>query len=225
MGKKFLVTAIFIMIIYGITCNGIYYGQSIEPLQGYFNINDNMVVEKGERITFKVNKVTDEELVDMIKEAFNNIDEKLTLKTSKENSFEFISKNINGYIEKDRNNVIIYVKTENNKISISQLEDEICKLVQGKGYDLQTNPYLIIKSENDANKAKENLLSLLKNKGAENIKELALEKKNRISISANSHSFSSTKILGVDVDVNIAVVNYNTGCYIIIGTPIIPITY
>ena len=105
------------------------------------------------------------------------------------------------------------------------MENEIYKIIQGKGYDLQTSQYLKIKSESNVNKTKEMLLSLLKNKGAENIKEVILENNNRISISANSHSFSSTKILDTYVDLNIAIVNYNTGCYIIIGTPIIPIIY
>lgn len=225
MRKKFLFIVIFIMIIYGASCNGIYYGQSLEPLEGYFNINENMVVEKGERITFKINNESNEEIKGIIYEAFENSSEKVIIKNEKSNYFDIESKNIKGYLEKDVNNVIIYIKTENNKISISQLEDEICKAVQGRGYDVQSYQYLKVKSKENFNETREQMLALLKNKGAENIKEISLEKNNRISVSANSHSFQSTKILGASVDVNIAITNYNTGCYIIIGTPIIPIIY
>lgn len=226
MGKKFLIIVISIMIVYGVTSNGLYYGQSIEPLQGYFNINENMVVEKGERITFKVDsKISNDEITGIIQKVFENSNEKLAIKNKKENQFDFESKNFKGYFQKDLNNVIIYVKTENNKISITQLEDEICKNIQGKGYDLQSYQYLKVKSEDNVIKTKEKIVTLLKNKGAENIKEISLEKNNRISISANSHSFQSTNILSASVDVNIAITNYNTGCYIIIGTPIIPIIY
>lgn len=225
MGKKFIVIIIFIMIIYGITCSGIYYGQSVEPLQGYFNINQNKMVEKGERITFKIDSITSEEVKGIIVKAFENIGENVMIKNSKENAFDILSKNISGYVDKDKNNVIIYIKTENNKISINKLEDEICKVIQGKGYDLQVNQYIKSKCEDNLIKTEEKILSLLKDKGAENIKETTLEKNKRISISANSHSFSSTKVLGVDIDVNIAIINYNTDCYIIIGTPIIPIIY
>lgn len=225
MGKKFAMIIILIIIFYGVTSNGIYYGKNLEPLQGYFNINEKMIVEKGERITFKIVKDSDNELKDVITRAFTNINEKIVINASKKDTFEFTSKNIYGYVEKDRNNVIIYYKTENNKISINKLEDEMCKIIQGNGYDLQVYQYIKAKSENNFTKEKERILTLLKDKGAENIKEVTLEKNNRTSISANSHSFSSTKILDTYVDVNVSISNYNTGCYIIIGTPIIPITY
>lgn len=224
--RKVLFILLSVLIIYNCNNNKIYFGQSISNVEGYFNIENSKVLERGVRANAKIYNIKNEELEDIIKKIGNEV--KVTKTTNLKNSglsIDFNSKNLNGYIEKDETKLIIYLKSENNNISLNSLENSIYTALRGKTTDITIGKYLVSVYEDQNSKTiLKNINNTFKENNAEDI-EISEIGEGKFSITANTNCFNTKKIAGKNLDINIAVLKYNSGCKIVIGTPIIPISY
>lgn len=85
---------------------------------------------------------------------------------------------------------------------------------------------LYVKSKilsNTIDEVKDEVLNQLKIYNAQNIDEVKIS--NGYSIISNTNLYEKKVILGKDIDFNCAIVKYSSGCYLIMGTPEIKVTY
>lgn len=224
--RKVLFILLLVLIIYNFSNNKIYFGQSISNIEGYFNVENSKVIERGIRASAKIYNIKNEELEDMVKKMGNDV--KITKTTNLKNngfSIDFNSKNLNGYIENDKAKVVIYLKSWNNYISLNTLENSIYTALRGKTTDIIIEKYLVaVYEDQNSETILKNTNNTFKENNAENI-EISEIGEEKFSITAKTNCFNTIKIAGKNIDVNIAVLKYNSGCKIVIGTPIIPISY
>lgn len=158
----------------------------------------------------------------------SNLCDKITSDDGLEYCVEFKNSNISGYLEANRldgNEVKVDValqeKTSNN--DINSLEEAVISN-KSNCNRLQCYKYLKAKSKmKNVYNIDEKVKKVLNSIKAENIKTVKLNK--NLSTTAYTKKFNYIQDGNRKVDFNYSVCKYETGNFIIVGTPIIPITY
>ncbi len=143
-------------------------------------------------------------------------------------SVEFNNNRIKGYIESisyDNHNVVtLNVVQYDNVYRLSELKDRVANAIGNHIKEVKYFDYLKAKI-NSGDKAKVNnkIIELLKENNASNIDTVEID--NGYSTVAYTKRYMMMKNNGKRIDLNYAVCSYNSGDYVIIGTPVIITTY
>ncbi|MCR3758390.1 YwmB family TATA-box binding protein [Clostridium felsineum] len=190
------------------------------------------VVETGVNISFINNgncKNVSNGIIKNIKgSGVKNLYSTVTLDDGLGYCIEFKNSNISGYIEasvldKDKVKVDIVEEEKVNNNNLNNIEETIL----GKDFNcnnLQCYKYLKAKSKiKKIKNIDEKVKKILSSIRAENIKTVKLNK--NLSTTAYTKKFNYIRDGNRKVDFNYSVCKYENGNFIIVGTPIIPITY
>lgn len=163
--------------------------------------------------------------------------QKTTISTKENNlCIDFSTDNSNGYIESltsdGENSISININVEGNQKNPTSLKSKIEKAIYSSGAVSKENlkyfDYIKanIKSKN-LGQINESIIEIIKKNGGENIQTVKLD--NGYSNIALTGQYESINVGGKREDLNFALMNYNAnssmGCYLIIGTPEITISY
>lgn len=141
---------------------------------------------------------------------------------------EFTKGNVNGYIEtmkyENHNVITVNMVERNNKNGLNEMKSKLQKCVEDENVTAKYFQYLRAQiSDNDINKANNEVLKILKGYGASNINTITLE--NGYTSTAYTGTYDAMQSNGKLMDFNYAVCRYHSNSYIILGTPEIIITY
>jgi hypothetical protein len=182
------------------------------------------IVEYGIKANFEIND-NGEEYCLALSKRLNLINSDINIKKSdKFYSIEFSKNGEKGYIEYssyDNHNVVTInmIKTDNMN-RIEEYKTTIKKAISKNEQEVKYFEFIKAKvQESDNLKLNNEIINVLKIKGAENIYSVELE--NGISTVAYTKQFTAMKNNGKKMDLNFAVCSYSSGNYLIIGTPII----
>lgn len=158
----------------------------------------------------------------------NKVDNRITINSPNVYCREFQNKNLYGYIEgkKNQNDTTISIfmrKVQRNDID-DELENKAKKFIGNKAYNLECHRYL--KAETSISSTAEvqnNIIKYLKSIGTENISTVKIN--NGFSTVAYTKKFVPILDNGKHIDLNFSVLNEKNKNYIIIGTPLIDISY
>jgi hypothetical protein len=143
-------------------------------------------------------------------------------------TIDFIKGNVSGFIQATNENNQIYVTIDVREKStvnnINMLKKNIENAVDKKYKNVKYYFYLKSKvKENNLSLVNDKINKILKNSGAKNIDTVEINK--GFSTVAYTKRYETVKNNGLLMDFNYAVTSYNSGNYIIIGTPTIKETY
>ncbi|NMM61539.1 hypothetical protein HBE96_02280 [Clostridium sp. P21] len=153
---------------------------------------------------------------------------KSMLKNEKIYCIEFGKNNVNGYIEtmkyENHNIITINLLEKSNSNLLSNMKSDVQKCIGGKNITIKYFQYLKAQvCNNNIDAINKEVLKILRNHGASNINTVAL--KNGYSTTAYTGIYNAIQINGKLMDFNYAVCKYQSGNYIILGTPEILTTY
>jgi hypothetical protein len=197
-----------------------YYGLILKEMNGE-------VVEYGLKTVFiaDTNGETEcEKLIYALKIDFDNNINFQYSEDDSEYSIDFNSLDFSGYIQYDKaeKNITIYMLEHKSNLDFQKIENIIKKTERKNEIDFYQ--YAKVKlPDNDQGKIKDKLINLLKKQCAKNIQETNLGKS--VCITALTGNYKAVKAGDSIIDLNCAVCNYNSGNYLIIGTPIIYESY
>lgn len=144
---------------------------------------------------------------------------------------DFNNKKYNGIVSmipyKDEYNVVLSISICGSDLDIEderQLKSKITEVLSPLSSRLEYSLY--VKSKilgNTIDEVKDAVLGQLKLYKAQNIDKVNIS--NGYSIISNTSLYEKKVILGKDIDFNCAIVKYSSGCYLIMGTPEIKVTY
>ena len=219
-----LMMSLFLML------NGrILQAKETDLLDEIINKTGSNVVEYGVSASYITNDMGIEALKDTLR-TLGYYDSNNVKISEKENVYtiDFIKANTYGYIEAANENNQIYVtidvkekSTINNINTLKKnIEDAVDKTHKNVKY------YLYLKSkieENNLSIVSNEIKKILIDRGAKNIDTVEVNK--GFSTVAYTKKFETIKNNGRLMDFNYAVTSYNSGNYIVIGTPTIKETY
>ncbi|KOA18351.1 hypothetical protein CLHOM_32530 [Clostridium homopropionicum DSM 5847] len=133
--------------------------------------------------------------------------------------------NINIIGHEQLNDITVEVIEKSKENDLNNLEGKYKSIVNGISKS-NYSEYQYLKASiptSDLSTLQKEIISLLKNKGAINVSTVKLEK--GFSTSAYTNKYKPKKNNGKLMDLNYALCNYNSGSFIIIGTPEIFTSY
>ena len=156
----------------------------------------------------------------------NQNDYRDTIKNEKIYCIEFDDNNLEGYIQNtryDNDNIItINIKGKNKANELDKLEEELTGALK----DENVRFFKYVKAridEKDLQKTNKDIITLLKDFRGENIETIKID--HGYSTIAYIKKYNPININGKPIDFNYALCSYNSGNYIIMGTPEILISY
>ena len=157
-----------------------------------------------------------------------NIENKVTINDGKVYCREFENGDIYGYIESRKdgnvNKINLFIRKTSEKNDISDLEKQVIKSVDKKANNVTIYRYIKAKiSEDSIKTTQEKIENYLKSIGSENMETVEIN--TGFSTVAYTNKYTPISDNGKLIDFNFAVKKASDGNYIIIGTPIIDITY
>ncbi len=163
-----------------------------------------------------------------IKRNLNTLENCVTISNDKVYCREFEKNNIYGYIEsiEDSNGskISIFMRELNPKENVNDIETKLRKTIGKKAIDINIYKYLKAKSSIKSTKLVQNkIIGYLKGIGTENISTVNINE--GYSTMAYTKNFASISDDGKYEDFNYAVLNEFDQNYIILGTPVIDISY
>ncbi|MDF2503790.1 YwmB family TATA-box binding protein [Clostridium sp.] len=169
-------------------------------------------------------QVTDKDIKDKDK----HIENKITINDEKVYCREFQSGDIYGYIESRKdgnaNNMSLFIRRINEKNNINSLEKQVMKSIDKEANNVISYKYIKAKISNDDVKVTQTKIeNYLKNIGSKNISTVEIN--TGFSTVAYTNKYAPISDNGKLIDFNCAVIKASDGNYIILGTPIIDITY
>lgn len=187
------------------------------------------VIEYGVRVSFMTEGIEKDILEDTLKTmGYYNPSNKIISIKENVHSIDFKKGDFYGFIESVKLDNVTYVTLDIKEIStvnnINLLKNNIENAV-GKKYK-NVEYFLYLKSklkQNDLAEVNNQIKTILKNSGAKAIDTVEIN--NGFSTVAYTKKYQAIKNNGDLIDFNYAVTSYNSGNYIIIGTPTIKETY
>lgn len=179
-------------------------------------------VEYGIRANFEIDENGEKYCLNLLKK-LNLSDSVINIsKNGKYYSVDFESEAVNGYIEysdyDNHNLVSLKIVRIDNENRLDELISTINSAINKK--DIKYFQYLKAKvSEGDTEKLNNEIINKLRTKNTTNISTVKI--RNGTSTVAYTKQFIPIKDNGKLVDLNFAVCSYESGNYLIIGTPII----
>ncbi|ADL52737.1 YwmB family TATA-box binding protein [Clostridium cellulovorans] len=216
-GKMFFVSVFFIVAVY-------FMGQASFG-QGFFIFSDYIdpkvckYKECGVKATFEITTTFDKFLESFIEKDF-------IINSKSDTEIKFSNEDINGLLNVDRDRITIEVITEKKSISSRYMKELLQRKIGLKGINMKVYEYYKFKLQDEnLELLKNKLIEELQRKKAKNIEAEILDGGNVYSVIADTGSFEKLTIGNKNIDINIAIAMYKSGNYIIIGTPIIPVSY
>ncbi|MDP4143431.1 MAG: YwmB family TATA-box binding protein [Bacillota bacterium] len=191
----------------------------------------------GEIIKSSRNKdLSDQTEISLINEAKNlknNNDKlrtinKITIDSNGVYCREFNKGQIYGYIESVKSNneyiIYIYIQIEDSKDNLAMLKSQVEKASNNNKFDMVVNQYVKAKlQDNDIAKVNKTILNIINKSGATNVNTVSFN--NGYSTVAYTKRYNAILDNNKKIDFNFAVCKYPSGSYIVIGIPVISITY
>lgn len=195
------------------------FGQAVFNFSDYIDPKVCEYKECGVKATFEISTTFDKFLESFIEQDF-------VIDSKSNNEVEFSNEDISGLINLDKNRVSIEFVTEKQSISTSYMKSLLQRDIGLKGTNVRMYEYYKFKLQDEKLELLKNkIIKELQRKKAENIEAEILDGGNIWSVIANTGKFEKLIIGNKNVDINIAIATYKSGNYIIIGTPIIPVSY
>lgn len=230
--NKFIILILFMVTIICSNC-GISYGFSkVEIFKQLHEIDEFSIEEFAVQGSF----YTDGQEKDMFNSIINNIEKeigKVTLDKKEVNHFNvlFEKGSYEGWIKifpyKDKNNVILNLSKKGENLDynyVEKLKDKLEKVLSSINGRVEYS--LCVRSKilsNTMEEVKEEVLKEIILNNGKNTEVIPIN--NGYSIIANLNSKNKKDIFGKEIDFNCAIVKYSSGCYLIMGTPEITLTY
>jgi hypothetical protein len=187
-----------------------------EIISRIINISNGLIVTTGIKADFKVNTYEAVQYDSMLEKISNNFTVTGDLKNKDYYSIDFKEGGISGYLEciKDNNinNFSLCLEEESGKNNLDELAKMITKLTGKKNEDLKIDKYIKCKLENNnILKVNNELIEKIKVEGLKDIQTIKYN---------NGYSNVAFVQRGNNKEtVNFVVCNYNSGSYLIVGTP------
>ena len=224
-----LMMCLFLIINGKILYAKILYAKETELMDEIINKTGSIVVEYGVRASYVTNNLEINTLKDTLKTLGYYDSDSMDISV-KEGIYtiDFIKGNTYGFIESANDNnqsyITIDVKEESTINNINILKQNIEGAIDKKHRNVKY--YLHLKSkikENNLSKVNNEIKKVLKGRGARDMDTVEINK--GFSTVAYTNKYETIKNNGRLIDFNYAVKSYNSGNYIIIGTPTIKETY
>lgn len=199
-----------------------------DPFNDILQMTNSKIVEYGITATFITDKDGEKVCNDILKKMnFIDAKNKSVLKNEKKYCIEFGKNNTNGYIEtmkyENHNVITIRLVEKSNNNLLSDMKCNLEKCIDDRSVTVKYYQYLKSEVYADVDTTNDKILKVLKNHGASNITTVAL--KNGYSSTLYTGLYDAMQSNGKLMDFNYAVCKYNSGNYIIMGTPEILLTY
>jgi hypothetical protein len=141
---------------------------------------------------------------------------------------EFQKGKTSGYVEsiKDNTNtkIEIFIRDANPKDNINNIEDKVSNIIEVNGYNISVHKYMKVKSSIKNRQLIQNkIVKYLKNIGTENIDTVKINE--GFSTVGYTKQYVPISDDGKNIDFNFAVIKESNKNFIILGTPIIDISY
>ena len=222
--KRLAISIVFVLLVLqGYNEGLIYYGQDIDPIEKVFKLDKNYIKEKGLKI--QITLLEDKDIIDDICK-WGQCKKDIYEEESDNNSVikgEIKGKLGNGYYVKNGKEINIMFSGSKN-VNLRLMKDKLLRYLDGNYRVLSINEYIIYDcNEKNINEEKINIKKQIKEQEFSNVKESDVN--NSTLITMNSHLFSPINDGISLIDLSVAFVSYPNDKYIIISTPIIPITY
>jgi hypothetical protein len=139
-------------------------------------------------------------------------------------SGEKVSGSIVNIIDGASSSIVLNIIEKSTYNNVEEIKNSIVNSLKLSSNNIQYSYNIKAKiPSNDMRSVNDNIINFLKGKGSSNLESIDIN--NGYSTVAYTKSFEPINSNGKFIDLNYAVVTYNTGTYIIIGTPIIMIPY
>ncbi|WPC42097.1 hypothetical protein [Clostridium sp. JS66] len=202
--------------------------KDLDPFNDILQITNSKTVEYGITASFITDKSGEKVCNDILKKMnFIDAKNKSVLKNEKKYCIEFGKNNTNGYIEtmkyENHNIITINLVEKSNKNLLNDMKRDLEKCIDDGNVTVKYYQYLKSQVYNDVDITNNKILKTLKDHGASNITTVAL--KNGYSSTLYTGLYDAMQSNGKLMDFNYAVCKYNSGNYIIMGTPEILTAY
>lgn len=193
------------------------------------NETNSEIVEYGLKTVFKAENNGEKECADIINKLDIGEEKQFSVyRDEKSYSINFTSKDISGYIEsinvENTNRITVEIVEHKSIYDMEALQQQLNRALGCKKEELEFFQY--VKSrirETDVKAANDFIIKLLKKEGATNI--VTTDLGSSVSTIADTGKYKKIKNGKSYMDFNSAVCSYESGNYLIIGTPIIMTTY
>lgn len=222
--KRLAISIVFVLLILqGYNEGLLYYGQDIDPIEEVFDLDKNCIREKGLKI--QITLIKEKDIIgDICKWA--KCEEDIFEEENDDNCVikgEIKGKLGNGYYVKNGKEINIMFSGRKN-VNLRLMKDKLLRYLDGNYNTLSINEYIIYDcNEKNINEEKINIKKQIEKQEFSNVKESEIN--NSTLITMNSHLFTPINDGISLIDLSVAFVSYPNDNYIIISTPIIPITY
>ena len=209
----------------------LYSNKNIDIYRSIIEKTESNVVEYG----LKTNFIADNNGIEKCTQIFNSLKQeyysRINMKTiisSETYRIEFDSEEISGYIRYYLNdgdkNIIISVIEHKSQLDFQGLKSRIIKAIGNKKQEVEFFQYVKAKTKTaDRLKSYSIVTEILKSKGASNIETIDLE--SSLNITALIGDSNLVKNGDKWINFNCAICSYESGEYVIIGSPIIMESY
>lgn len=229
-GKKVIIL-FFIMFAMLLNYKISYAYKRIDLFTSILNEANGEVIEYGLKARFKTYK-NGQESYNYFLNTINSNKPNCKVKVSKDKGnycIEFEDKSSKGYMEfftsEEGNMIIIEIIEKNSENNLPKLRDEI-KGITNFWLDNEVSYFQYLKAKlpnGDLDNINKKINFLLKSEGAVNLHSIKIN--NGFSTSAYTDRYNPIKSNGKLMDFNLALCKYQSGNYIIIGTPEIVMSY
>lgn len=202
--------------------------EKIDMFSEIINETQSQVVEYGLKGSFSTQE-SGEKVCNAI---FNNLNYNKSVKVNIEKSnnnyyIDFSSPSIEGYIQSigsDNDNIItLSIKEYSGENNLTNLNSKVKSAIEYNN-EIVFFRYIKAKAINcNLEGLNKQVVGILKSFDTNKISITKIN--NGLSVTANTHQYNELNVGGEFIDFNYALCNYSTGNYIILATPIIPITY
>ena len=189
------------------------------------------VEEYGVKVSFKVDNNNEKQCVDILEKLGVMDNEGINVDVLKNNyqySIEFRSKESSGYIELNNENgenfITIYIKENKSVNNLPELRYKVETAIGEKAKDNKYFQFVKAKTELTSDtEIRNTIVNELKGRDAKGIDTIKLDR--ATSITALTGEYEPMKVGNTFVDINCAICSYDSGRYVIIGTPVIMESY
>lgn len=204
-------------------------GKNIQLFDDIIELTQGHIEEVGVRLTFSTEvqgKVAIEKVFSEL-----NIEDIDNVESSTDHgnySLSFSGKKVSGSIVNIKDaagsSIVLNIIEKSVYNNVEEIKASLLKSLNLSGENIEYSYHIKAKvPSNDMKSINETMLNFLKGRGSSNLESIDIS--NGYSTVAYTRNFQPISSSGKLIDLNYAVVNYSTGTYILLGTPIIMIPY
>ncbi|WP_186428749.1 YwmB family TATA-box binding protein [Clostridium sp. BSD9I1] len=202
--------------------------QKVDMFSEIINKTGTQVMEYGVQVNFSTQNSGEEACKSILMKLNYDKSTKINIEENGGNYYmEFSSPEVEGYIQSinsDNDNIIsINIKEYSDENKLTELKEKIKNSIE---CEKEVVFFQYVKGKTINSNMKElnkQVIGILKSFDTKEIKTIEIN--NGLSTTAHTHQYNELNVGGRFVDFNYALCSYDTGDYIILATPVIPITY